>query len=296
MNTVPLDEHTWSLLLSRIHSEDCIPFLGAGSSLCFGDGRGLPTASELAKMVASECKYPGRDKIDLLRVSQYYAMVQDRYAIRQFIRKKLSMPDVKPSLVHNLIASMPFRIVLTTNFDNLMERAFMDQGKHPRVVNYVMRGEIQELKNPKKEEPLVYKLHGSLDNLDTMIVTEDDVVEFLACAMLEDPPLPDLIKGIFKNFSIIFIGYGLKDWNIRVMIRALRGKRRKSTEASDIACFAIQRRPKDPDLAKEWETSVMYWYKQEDLRCFDVKAVDFVKELKDRYEAEYVNRSSADEK
>jgi hypothetical protein len=181
-----------------------------------------------------------------------------------------------------VIASLPVRYVLTTNFDDLMERAFRNQQKSPEVAMYEMRGDRQqELHLGTKEAPLVYKLHGSLDRKDRkIIVTEDDVIEFISCVMVGDPPLPPQIKRLVEDYSILFIGYGLKDWTIRVMLRALRGGRSWGTPG--VASFAIQRRPLEEGLAAEWEKTVIYFGKS-DLRCFDMDAVQFIERLMERY-------------
>jgi hypothetical protein len=275
----------WRLILRRIRRGQCVPFLGAGASLGFSRGAGLPTASQLARLLADECRFPGADRSDFFRVAQYYRMVFDEHELRQAIRKRLLIPGVQPSVVHEALAGLPVSYVLTTNFDKLMERAFDVAGKAPKVAIYERRGRTTEGKSlsASVEEPLVYKLHGSLDQIHTMVVTEDDVIDFLVCMMAGDPQIPSEIKSLFEQQSILFIGYGLKDMNVRVMMRALRGGRRDAPP--DMAYFAIQRRPDDADLAQEWEQTVMFFGKRESLQCFDMDAEEFVGELKRRYDA-----------
>jgi hypothetical protein len=279
MPTGPLTDPDWQLIVDRIHDEQCLPFLGAGASL--GNGSGLPTAYQLADALAEKCKYPGEDKSDLFRVAQYYQMKFDSYGLRSFVRDKILRGTTAPTAVHTMIAELPFRNVITTNFDKLMERAFESAQKTPQVALYKLRGDKADVPLGTVNEPLLYKLHGTVEQLDTMIVTEDDVVEFLACAFMGEPPLPPSLKALFTQNSILFIGYGLKDWNIRVLLRAFRGQR--PTASSDKYSFAIQRRPPDLGLAQEWETCVMYWDKKENLRCFDMDAVEFATELCRQY-------------
>ncbi len=279
----PADED-WGLILRRIRSENCIPFLGAGASLGFGAGPGLPTASQLAASLAKGCNYPCPNPSDLLRVAQYYEIVNDPHDLRTTIRDIILKSGARPSVVHSTLAAMPFRIVLTTNFDKLMERAFEDAGKAPQAAYYERYGDRQEPAKPTLQEPLVYKLHGTIDKLDSMVVTENDIVEFAACLMFADPPLPEVVKGLFADDSLLFIGYGLKDWNVRVMLRAFREKRWVRTPGT--ASFAVQRRPSDDGgLGQEWERTVMFWKETEKLRCYDMDAVEFITELKRRFDA-----------
>ena len=283
MPTGPLTEPDWQLIVDRIHDEQCLPFLGAGASL--GNGAGLPTAYQLACALAKKCEYPSADTSDLFRVAQYYQMKFDSYGLRKFVREQLLQGTNQPTAVHNTIAALPFRYVVTTNFDKLMERAFESAKKTPQIALYQLHGDQIEMPFGTVNEPLIYKLHGTMDQLQTMIVTEDDVVEFLACAFVGDPHLPSSLKALFRENSILFIGYGLKDWNIRVLLRAIRGH--GNTSGSDKYSFAIQKRPDEHGLAKEWEACVMYWDKKENLRCFDMDALEFAVELGKQYQHYY---------
>lgn len=283
MSTRAPGSDDWRLILRRIRDGWCVPFLGAGASLGYGEGPGLPTAGELAQALAEECKYPGIDKRDLLRVAQYYMAVEDPHEMRKSVSKKLLVKNARPGTVQKALASLPFLYVITTNFDKLMERAFEEEGKRPQVGVYECRGDCQDLRPGTEEEPLVYKIHGSFDSLETMILTEDDTIDFLCCLMVRDPPLPSVIKQLFEHHSMLFIGYGLKDWDIRVLLRGIRGRRRGGVE--EIRSFGIQRRPSEDGLAREWEASIMYWEKRENLRVFDTDAVRFTSELEQRYKA-----------
>jgi hypothetical protein len=280
MPTGPLAEPDWELITDRIHDGQCLPFLGAGASL--GNGAALPTAYQLATALAGKCKYPGGDPSDLFRVAQYYQMKFDGYGLRKFVRDQLMQGKPKPTVVHETIAALPFRHIVTTNFDRLMEHALEAEGKSAQVALYELHGDQPQLPEPTIQEPVLYKLHGTVEKLQTMIVTEDDLVEFLACAFIGEPPLPPSFKALFKDSSILFIGYGLKDWNIRVLMRAIRGERRIG--GSDKYSFAIQKCPSDQGLAEEWETCVMYWDKRENLRCFDMDAVEFAEQLRSAYQ------------
>ena len=275
-----LQDQDWKLILRRIEDEECVPFLGAGASFGGGGDASLPTAAQLSKALANACNYPGSDPEDLFRVAQYFQMVNDAHELRKFIRGELLKDGAAPAPVHTNLAALPFRHILTTNFDCLMEEALRDAGKSPYMAFFDRKArQEQELPVTTRKKPLVYKFHGSIDSnsLDALVVTEDDVIDFLSCLMLHAPPLPIVIKSLFKLQSILFIGYGLRDWNIRAIIRALRGQRATKY-------FAIQKRPKESSYAKEWDASVIYWEKTEDLLCYNVDAAAFTTELRKRFE------------
>ena len=198
--------------------------------------------------------------------------------MRKAIRDRLRVPNAEPTPAHCLLAKLPFPCIITTNFDSLMERALEAERKNPQVESYVRRADKKDLRPGTEEEPLVYKLHGSIDQIDTLIATEDDVIDFAACLLQDNPSLPSLIGKLFETNTLLFVGYGLRDWNVRMMLRALR-KRRGPSGTPDIASYAIQRRPAEPGAGTEWEKTVMYWDRVERLRCFDVDVYEFLEEL-----------------
>jgi SIR2-like protein len=276
-------EDDWATIVQKLHMRRCVPFLGAGASLGSDGEVGLPTAGQLATILADKCEFPGKDRSDFFRVTQYFRMVRDEDILRAEVAKALRVKGAGPTGVHRQLAGLPFAYVLTTNFDGLMERAFeVEEGKSPKVFSYLRRGNVSDLPNATEQEPIVYKLHGSIEKPESMVLTEDDVVDFLACVIGNDPGIPPAIKQLFQSYSILFIGYGLKDINVRVLLRALRGRRDVAPDYS--ASFAIQRGPADEGLAQEWQQTVMYFRAREALRCFDVDARVFVAELKDRYD------------
>src|SRR5262249_36332842 len=159
--------------------------------------------------LADDCSFPGPDRSDLFRVAQYYRMSLDEDLLRAFVADALTVPGVGPSVVHQTLAQLPIEYVLTTNFDDLMARGFREFArKRPRAYEYQRRGTTPELEIATEREPIVYKLHGSLENPRSMVLTEDDVVDFLACIIAGDPKIPPQIAKLFKDYSILFIGYG----------------------------------------------------------------------------------------
>lgn len=280
VNPVPNDAD-WDLLIDNLREGLCVPFLGAGASLGFG-GPGLPSGRELAERIAKDCGYPGPDKQDFFRVCQYYAMQKDQASLRRLIHRSLDTSHVQPGRVHDILAKLPLRYVLTTNFDDLMERAFRANGKNPTVAVYEPRGADRPLPISSEQNPLVYKLHGCLSNpAHTLVVTEDDLIEFAVCVSKKTPSLPSEVTSIFSCCSVLFIGYGLADWNIRFLMRSIK---MLDGAPSSIASFAVMRRPDDTALAQVWNSQVMYFRMKEGIRCFDCDAVEFVKELETRWQ------------
>jgi hypothetical protein len=122
----------WQLLLRRISTGACTPFLGAGA--CDGT---LPLGSELATRWAREHGYPLEDASDLARVAQYVGVHQDDAMYpKELVSSELlaaSSPDFTVDTEpHAVLAALPLPIYMTTNYDDFMAEALRREGKQPR--------------------------------------------------------------------------------------------------------------------------------------------------------------------
>jgi hypothetical protein len=100
---------------------------------------------------------------------------------------RLGYPKFNQSLDPLLIlAEFPLPVYLTTSYHNFLEVALQRGGKRPRSeicrwhkglerATSALDGEYQ----PSVEEPLVYHLHGADTHPGSMVLTEDDNMEFL---------------------------------------------------------------------------------------------------------------------
>jgi SIR2-like domain len=166
------------------------------------------------------------------------------------------LPDEKcqPSpLLRTLAEINELKLIVTTNYDRLMERALddamrayktvvqpiggFDVGKHPEL-----KGLLDEL--VEYDDLILYKIHGTFQDGGTsaLIITEEDYIEFLTVASMKDRGVPAPIADKLVDSTLLFLGYGLEDWDFRVIFHALIGKlppreHRKS--------FAIQRTPSE---------------------------------------------------
>jgi hypothetical protein len=84
------------------------------------------------------------------------------------------------------------------------------------------------------KQPVVLKIHGSIDRSeegrDGFVITEDDYIEYLAGEPLEKM-LPDDILTKLRRNHLLFLGYSLRDWNLRVFLRRLKRNPRLAFKA-----------------------------------------------------------------
>ncbi len=226
---IGLDEKKWKLLLHRIKSKKCTPFIGAGA--CHGT---LPSSHELAAELAKKYDYPLPDNKDLLRVSEYIAMELDsifpKTEIQEYIVAK-GFPDFNsPNEPHMLLAELGLPLYITTNYDNFMEKALEKNNKkvevdYTRWNNYsdnIKEKSIFETKYiPASDHPMVFHLHGHCEKPQSMVLTESDYLDFLIKLSRDEDFLPPAILEALTGTSLLFVGYSLNDWNIRILFRSL---------------------------------------------------------------------------
>jgi len=230
-----MGEAEWERLLDQLNSGDCTPFLGSGA--CVGT---LPTGTALSRDMARRWDYPFADDHDLPRVTQFAVM---RYGDSVYVKRRIcdeldagGAPDfLDPLEPHALLASFPLPVYLTTNYDDFILRSLEAVGKSPNVAVCPWNKGLAYAEdlfsseagwNPKPEAPLIYHLHGNLRDPASLVLAEDDYLEFLTNLAVDGVAggqrmLPTSILAALTRRPLLFIGYSLQDWTFRVLFHGL---------------------------------------------------------------------------
>ncbi|MFB9889856.1 SIR2 family NAD-dependent protein deacylase [Planobispora takensis] len=230
-----MGEAEWERLIHQLRTGDCTPFLGSGA--CAGV---LPTGTVLSRRMARKWGYPYDDDHELPRVAQFAVM---RYGDAVYVKKLVcdelgaaEAPDFRDPLEpHRLLSEFPLPVYLTTNYDDFVVRSLRAAGKDPNTavcpwnegMDYDERlFGSQEGWNPRPQTPLVYHLHGSLHDPASIVLAEDDYLEFLTSLAVEGigggrRMLPTAILAALTRRPLLFVGYSLQDWTFRVLFRGL---------------------------------------------------------------------------
>jgi SIR2-like domain len=281
-----LREEDWEILTQRIAEKKCTPFLGAGASAGL-----IPLGGELAREWAAQYGYPLDDPSDLVRVAQYLALTKDpMFPKEEIVRKfrKLPAPDfTDPAGPHRVLAALPLPVYITTNYDDFMSQALAGQHKDPRrelcrwnkfVKDYPSA--FDEGFTPTVANPVVFHLHGQCEVAESLVLTEDDYMDFLVNLSVDEQLLPAPIARALTGSSLLFIGYRLGDWNFRVLLRGLSRFMEKGLRRTH---YAVMPPPAVADGVRERAQNYLAeYYDNIDVRVYWGTAVDFLKELKGR--------------
>ncbi|MFI5458782.1 MAG: SIR2 family protein, partial [Isosphaerales bacterium] len=203
---------------------------------------------------------------DLSREARLQALIS---AVGEALRdSNTKEPDKnKPAEPHAILASLPCPIYITTNPDNLMADALRAAKKVPQVQVFDWRSEVQsgpliepfDRLSPKAERaPLVYHLFGCLDQVDSLVLTEDDYFDYLINFAVKRDVVPEAIRRSLTGSSLLFLGFRVDEWDFRVLFRSIMNRegavRLKKPQFAHVAVQIDpeQGRVLEPELARRY--------------------------------------------
>lgn len=286
----PLEDHYKTVIKAMVDGR-LVPFFGAAVNLCgrpksestgadtqekkkWRPGCHLPDGKELSAYLAEEHGYPkGNDASDLARVSQYITVMTGSGPLYENLHALFDR-DYEPTPLHEFFASLPgqlrdkgylprHQLIVTTNYDDLMERAFREAEEEFDLVSYIADGEQRGkflhwppegdpvlIERPNEYRglslercPVVLKIHGAVHRgqaeaeRDSYVITEDHYIDYLTRTDLSNL-VPVTLAAKLKKSHFLFLGYSLRDWNLRVILHRIWGEQKLSYKS-----WAIQLEP-----------------------------------------------------
>ncbi|MFN8485667.1 MAG: SIR2 family protein [Anaerolineae bacterium] len=264
-----LDSH-FTVLLSRILAGRLVPFLGADVNLlgrpaasAWSKGQYFPSSGEMARYLAGRLQalgYPPPAEGDLASITEHATLTLGIGSLYEELRSLLDA-DYPPTALHALLAALPgllrdrgyppvYQVILTSNFDDMLERAFQARNEPYDVLMYVARddlrdiprdqfihqpyqGEPQPIEKPNEytllplnQRTIIVKIYGALNrrttdtDSDSYVITEDDFIAYMSRIDVNGL-LPATLVGQVRKSNFLFLGSNLRDWNRRVVFQRL---------------------------------------------------------------------------
>jgi hypothetical protein len=253
-----------------IRNGQCVLFLGAGihapppddSRFTYPPAARPPLGSALSEHLAAklatelEAELPNEDPRNLQRVALFYELQRSRHQLVDEIRARVQ-DGKRPSPAVRALAELGFPLVITTNYDQLFEQALTMAGKTPRVSVYTPELEATvDYRDPTADNPVVFKIHGDIGRPETIVVTDEDYIQFVLRMSNKDPfdPLPLTVKYHMTTWTTLFVGYSLLDYNLRLLFKSLRWKI-DTANAPDM--YSVDHSP-DPLILTVWHNQRRY--------------------------------------
>ena len=215
--TYDKNEHI-SILANQLRNGNIIAFLGAGVSRSYKDEltgkvyRGIPAAKEIVDDLANEKSYINTN----MTFDQSLFMIkvkEGRNEVERILEEFIDMPTLTPLPAHRLLADMSFSAFVTTNYDEMLEKALENEKK--KFCTIIDDTDVCRWKGTQL--PYI-KLHGCITRPTSMIAAEDEYRPI----SVSKPIISSLLKTLLANKVVLFLGFSLKDNDFKELFQELK--------------------------------------------------------------------------
>lgn len=230
------------------NSGKLILFAGAGLSRNLG----LPEWHELIAHLAKELGYDPQifnSYGNHLSLAEYYKQVKGSLGpLRSWMDREWHRPDidVRSSEIHTLITQGDFSRIYTTNYDRWLEVAH-----DAHNVPYSKVANAADLVSLTEEKRHIIKLHGDFDDDTSIVLDESSYFERLYF----DSPLDIKLTHDVMGNSVLFVGYSISDFNIRLLFYRLTkmwGRTGLATARPKSYLFTNRNNPVAKEVLGQW--------------------------------------------
>lgn len=172
-----------------------------------------------------------------------------------------------------LLAELPLSIYLTTCHHEFLEHALVQTGhKQPVSEIFYWHDGLKHIPSifiekpdytPSVERPLVYHLFGRDDRPESLVLTEDDHLDYLVkLATLNHEvkfaekalDIPVCVSMALTGTALLLLGYSIYDWDFRVLFKGLVQSTSASRKKLTPRSISVQIAPEvDHNLEKQKE-------------------------------------------
>lgn len=189
---------------SLTHGE-VVAFVGAGLST----GAGLPGWFQLVGELAARINHPmpPREWVTadaLIDAAQIYINQEGLHSLVMFLKNRLDTTGKSPTEAHRALAQLPISLVFTANYDNLLERAFMEAGRPTQVV---VRGSSIPYMRREPGSVNIVKLYGDLEQEDTITLARQQYETFF----IQRPQMVKLLEIELARSNMLYLGWSHSD-------------------------------------------------------------------------------------
>ena len=191
-------------------------FLGAGvsASATTATGGRIPDWETFLTQCATKLIEPMKSQVVRLLEEKDYLLASEimqlalqenwvEYITHTFGQK------ATPSSLHRAIAQLRQRIIITTNFDKLLEAAWeandTSATHYPNVISDLSENVFKVLKDHAGK--YIIKIHGTVDNPQSLIFSRSEYIR----SAFGSVRYHSFLESLLLNYTFIFLGFSLND-------------------------------------------------------------------------------------
>ena len=225
-------KHIPQRIIEAARQRNLVPFVGAGISRQAGDAFPnwrdlLDHMRERALAQAFIPRSESREMTRLLDKGQFLMVAEalraslpiDEY--ETILEEKFDPHWAKPAEIHRALFRLRPPLILTTNYDTLLEDAYAaEYGLASTVYTYrdaaVVQRSLQT--NRLTNRPVIFKIHGSIDEPSEIILSERDYRKLL----YHQPGYRAVLSALFITHVVIMLGFSFSDKELMLLLETLR--------------------------------------------------------------------------
>jgi len=156
----------------------------------------------------------------LLKCVQYFHLFWGcvyevcRGELDQILVEEYGKSNLEVSDNHRILARLPIQIYWTTNYDRLIEKALLEEGKTPDI----KKAQSDLNVNLPKRDAIVYKMHGDIETVSETVLTKHEYEDYNKKREL----FSIAFKSDYVSRTFLFIGFSFTDPNLDYLISRIR--------------------------------------------------------------------------
>lgn len=224
--TIPLD------LIESIKKGECVLFVASGlsSNVKRKNGKNLPGWKDFLLELLTWCQHnrvsfnsEPTEIEEMINKGNYLLAAQELQELisnnefSEFLNSIFRDKNVKPTSNHIELTKIPFRAILTTNYDTLLEGAYA-LSNEGRLPNKYTQSDLSAALSPlRKKEFFIFKMHGDIDRSETIILGTRGYNNLL----YKSPEYLSFLEILFTTQTVLFVGFGGSDPDLDYVIDRL---------------------------------------------------------------------------
>jgi NAD-dependent SIR2 family protein deacetylase len=155
------------------------------------------------------------------RLKDCEELYQNKYVAYQQYNSWVSrvFTDKDPNKKHDLIIKTNYPFILTSNYDNLFQKAAINN-KFPQIELYTYKEQLEIMSAIHNGKPCIIHVHGTANtlNIDELIFTKEDYNKII---LKKYEGFSFALRILFTRYSTLFVGYGASDPHLEEVLEEL---------------------------------------------------------------------------
>lgn len=219
-------------IIDSIKNNKCILFVGSGLSAKVkrSNSKNLPLWGDFLMELLEWAKtknalfWNGADEIEqTISKGNYMLAAQELQEcinlgeFADFLNFVFRDKNVMPTQTHKDIFKIPFRCILTTNYDTLLEGAYT-LGHNGQIPVKFIQEDLTTISSPlRKEDFFIFKIHGDIDRPDSIVLGSKSYNQLL----FRTPEYLHFLETLFTTHTVLFVGFSGSDIDLDFIIDRL---------------------------------------------------------------------------